>query len=80
MSADEPNPVVDWSTRRIKALELELREAYANLTATQTRCTELINETRAQKRLIKQIRARWLSVLAATPAILSAELEEEADR
>ena len=43
-------------------LERELRQARANLTATQNRCTELLDETRAQRMAAKTFcdSAEWM--------------------
>ncbi len=57
--------VARCSAARIEALEAELKLAYENLTATQQRCNELLEENRAQARHLREIRQRWADLLGS---------------
>lgn len=47
----------------IVQLQRELATVYENLTATQNRCTELINENRALHKHIDQMEQNWVRLL-----------------
>lgn len=46
-------------------LERELTLAYENLSATHTRCSELLLENRDLKSKLRQLRDRWADLLEA---------------
>jgi hypothetical protein len=52
---------------RLSAVKAELKVVYDNLARVQGRCTELIQETRAQQALIKRMEARWILLLENSP-------------
>jgi hypothetical protein len=47
----------------LEKLRAELKQVYANLTATQERCTELLLESRALKHTNALMKLRWLQLL-----------------
>ena len=57
--------VAKYSAARIETLEAELKLVYENLTATQTRCNELLEENREHKRHIQAIRIAWANLIGS---------------
>ena len=59
------SPMFKEIVEELIAKRAELKLAYDNLTATQTRCNELLEENREHKRHIQAIRIAWANLIGS---------------